>query len=293
MKRLAIYLAITFTLTWGTVIGAGLALGTFESGVGSSMAMTVVVAASMFFPLIGALLANRLVSPAERIDLALRPCIRGNVSAYLTAWLAPVSMVFAGYVVFFLAFPQLFDPTFSYIRDMAASAGAPIDPDALPAMLAAAVVSALVFAPFINMIPSFGEEVGWRGMLYPSLRERLSRRAAIVVSGIIWGLWHAPVITMGHNFGMGYDGFPLVGIAVMTLTCTCFGAFLCWLRERSESVWPCALAHGAFNAVSGLGLSVCAAPATVLGPNPLGLVAGIPLIIVGMVIIARARYVAH
>ena len=287
MKRAVIYVAVTFVLTWGVVIGAGLALGTFEMGVNSSTTMIAIVAVSMFFPLIGALVANFAMPPERRIDLALRPRLRGNVRTYLVAWFAPATIVLAGLVVFFLAFPQLFDPEFSYIREVAASAGADIEPDTLPAMFVATVVSALVVAPFINAIPAFGEEVGWRGMLYPSLRESLSPRAAIIVSGVIWGLWHAPVIAMGHNFGMDYLGFPIAGIATMTLTCVCFGAFLAWLRDRSGSVWPCALAHGAFNAVANIGVALCSAPSTVLGPSPLGLVAGIPLIIVGIVLITR------
>lgn len=288
MKRTLIYVVVTFVLTWGTIIGAGFALGTFETGVNSSTTMIAIVAVSMFFPLVGALVANFAMPPDQRIDLALRPRLRGNVRTYLIAWFAPAAIALAGFVVFFLAFPQLLDPELSYIRNLAASAGAAIDPDTLPAIFAATIASALFLAPFINMIPAFGEEVGWRGMLYPSLRESFSPRAAIIASGIIWGLWHAPVIAMGHNFGMNYRGFPITGIATMTLTCVCFGAFLAWLRERSGSAWPCALAHGAFNAVANIGVAFCAAPGTVLGPSPLGLVAGIPLIPVGIALIVRA-----
>ena len=36
MKRLIIYLAVTFGLTWGLQIPAGIALGAFENGEGSS-----------------------------------------------------------------------------------------------------------------------------------------------------------------------------------------------------------------------------------------------------------------
>lgn len=45
------------------------------------------------------------------------------------------------------------------------------------------------------------------------------------ITGVIWGLWHAPAIVMGHNYGMGYAGFPIAGILIMTLACT---AMTCW-----------------------------------------------------------------
>ena len=83
-----------------------------------------------------------------------------------------------------------------------------------------ALAVSLVIAPFINVIPAFGEELGWRGMLYPTLAERMSERMAALATGVIWGLWHAPAIAMGHNYGMGYAGFPVVGIRTMTLLCT-------------------------------------------------------------------------
>lgn len=289
MKRTLIYIALTFALSWGTYFAAGIAFGTFESGINSSTPMFAIVAVSMFFPLIAALVTNRIMAPDKRIDLGLHPRIQGNLYIYLIAWLTPAACTLAGCIVFFLAFPQLFDPTLSFVRETAAAAGTPIDSSMTPVMLAAAISSALTVAPFINMIPAFGEEVGWRGMLYPSLLESgCSKRAAIVISGIVWGIWHAPIIAMGHNFGMDYPGFPLAGIATMTLTCTCFGAFMAWLRDKSGSVWPCALAHGAFNAAANIGVALCAAPASVLGPSPLALVAGIPLIVMGVVLIARA-----
>jgi membrane protease YdiL (CAAX protease family) len=44
--------------------------------------------------------------------------------------------------------------------------------------------------------PAFGEELGWRGMLFPTLADFTSERSAALVSGVIWGLWHAPAIAI-------------------------------------------------------------------------------------------------
>lgn len=288
MKRLAIYVAVTFGLTWGLLIPAGLLLGTFANGEASSPVMMGLIALSMFFPLVGALVANLACGPEARIDLCWRPRIKQNVRNYLIAWFAPAAIALLGCVVFFATNPHLFDPTMrSFIESTAATAG--LAPDELarqippaPVLLGVTLILSLAIAPFINAIPAFGEELGWRGMLYPTLAELMSERSAALVTGAIWGLWHAPAIAMGHNYGMGYAGFPVAGILTMTLLCTAMSCWLSLLRTRSESVWPCALAHGAFNAIANVGVVFCTTGQTLLGPSPLGLVAGIPLMAVGV-----------
>ena len=288
MKHLKAFLVVTFGLAWGLLIPAGFLLGTFENGETSSPVMMGLIALSMFFPLVGTLAANFSCKPEERIDLGWRPRVKQNVRNYLIAWFVPAAIALLGCIVFFVSNSHLFDPTMrSYIE--ANAAAAELAPDQLasqmlpvPVLLGTTLVSALAIAPFINMIPAFGEELGWRGMLYPTLAGLMSERSAALVTGIIWGLWHAPAIAMGHNYGMGYEGFPIAGILTMTLLCTAMSCWLSLLRTRSGSVWPCALAHGAFNAVANVGIVFCSAGQTLFGPNPLGLVAGIPLMVLGV-----------
>ena len=287
MRRLAVYLAVTFGLSWTLFFCAGVASGAFSQGIESSSIMVGLVALSMFFPLIGAVAANLACPAPERIDLCLRPRIIGNVGYYLAAWLVPAAITLLGCIVFFVAFPQLFDTSMmSYLASLG-DAGAAFDTDTLPLIIAATAVSSVLLAPFINMIPAFGEEAGWRGMLFPTLAEMMPQRAAALVSGVIWGLWHAPIIAMGHNYGMGYPGFPVLGIVAMTLACTALSCCLSYLRARTESVWPCALAHGAVNACANFGVLFCVIGRDVFGPSPLGLVAGIPLFILGAICLMR------
>lgn len=95
----------------------------------------------------------------------------------------------------------------------------------------------------VLFFPAFGEEWGWRGYLGPKLEQVMSKPAAILVGGILWGLWHAPVTMAGHNFGVDYPYFPWVGIGFMCLMCTCFNAFLTLLTERTKSIYPAAFCH--------------------------------------------------
>jgi membrane protease YdiL (CAAX protease family) len=50
---------------------------------------------------------------------------------------------------------------------------------------------------FINVIPAIGEELGWRGWLLPK-RMPLGTVPALVLSGIIWGIWHAPLVLLRY-----------------------------------------------------------------------------------------------
>ncbi len=99
----------------------------------------------------------------------------------------------------------------------------------------------------INTLPAAGEEIGWRGYLFPRLLDRLGPGLAVLVSGVIWGLWHAPLILLGYN----YPSNPVLGLAAMCVFTTGIGAILAWLAQRGGSIWPAALGHGALNAAAG------------------------------------------
>ncbi|RGA01704.1 CPBP family intramembrane metalloprotease [Microbispora triticiradicis] len=93
--------------------------------------------------------------------------------------------------------------------------------------------------------------------------ERRGRRVwlALALSGVIWGLWHAPLTLKGYNY-------PALGAWAAVLFvgfCVVFGALLGWMRLRSRSVWPAVIAHGSLNAVTGLALLLGDADAP---PNP-------------------------
>jgi hypothetical protein len=129
-------------------------------------------------------------------------------------------------------------------------------------------IATLPVAAVINLLPALGEEVGWRGWLLPKLMP-LGTLPALLVSGVIWGLWHAPVILLGYNYP---DAPGWLALTAMVGMCTVIGAVFGWLRLRSGSVWPAALAHAAFNGAAGsyllfarAGEHVDTTQATVLG----------------------------
>ena len=92
-----------------------------------------------------------------------------------------------------------------------------------------------------------GEELGWRGFLLPRLLS-LGQWKALLISGFIWGIWHAPVIAQGNN----YPDHPMLGILLMTVFCVLLGVIIGWMYLNTRSPWVAALAHGSLNAWAGL-----------------------------------------
>lgn len=107
----------------------------------------------------------------------------------------------------------------------------------------------------IVFFPAFGEEWGWRGYMMPKLFELMPKPAAVIVGGILWGLWHAPLTVAGHNFGIDYPGYPFVGIGLMCLMCTVLNAFLTLITEKTKSIYPAAFCHAVNNNL-GMGIMI-------------------------------------
>lgn len=124
-------------------------------------------------------------------------------------------------------------------------------------VLVAVQLVSLPLGALANSLLAFGEELGWRGWLQPVLAP-LGAWPAVLLTGVVWGLWHAPVILLGYNFARP----DVTGLLFMVGGCVAWGLILGWLRLRSASLWPAVLAHGSLNAAGGLVLMLAAAGAT-------------------------------
>jgi membrane protease YdiL (CAAX protease family) len=97
-----------------------------------------------------------------------------------------------------------------------------------------------------SLITALGEEIGWRGFLVPTFYRGRGFAWAGIATGVIWGLWHTPLIVGG-----GYDaGTPLwYGIPLFLISVTGMSVILAWLRLSSASFWPAVVYHGVHNVV--------------------------------------------
>lgn len=106
---------------------------------------------------------------------------------------------------------------------------------------------AMMIAGAIGSFAAFGEEAGWRGYMMPKMIKLWGVKKALLFGGIIWGIWHWPLTYIGHNFGTEYFGYPFTGFAAMCVMCVFIGVALTYITYKSGSIWPAAILHAVNN----------------------------------------------
>jgi uncharacterized protein len=280
-KRIIIYLLLTFIIAW--IIFMLIPILGLTYGQGSSI---YIVASAMFAPAFSSIL-TRLITKEGFKNMCLKPNFKGHLKAYLAVYFAPTVLILLSAALYFLIFPSSFDSGFSTLKQMAASGGkanySPIN------ILLISILEIVIIGPFVNIVPTMGEELGWRGYLLPKLRCFFKDRSALVITGCIWGLWHLPVIVMGHNYGKAYFGYPWLGILEMVVFCVSLGIIEGYISIKLKSAIPAAMIHSTVNAGAALPvLMIKGSYNSLLGPSITGIVGGIPFIILAAILLFKA-----
>jgi membrane protease YdiL (CAAX protease family) len=274
-RRIGVFLVVAFGVSWATALGIFVTGGLTDSPElvgGISLGYALLATGYMFGPAVGTVV-TRYVTGEGRDQLRLRPNLRAAWPYYAVAWFAPAVLTVLGAALYFAVFPAQFDPTMRGFGAALAGQGVEMDPALL---LAIQVASALTVGTAINTLFAFGEEFGWRAYLLPKLLP-LGVKRAVVLQGVVWGVWHWPATAMGYNYGFDYPGFPWTGMLAFLVFTVGVGTFLAWLTAREGSVWPAAVGHGAVNAIAGISLAFVAGnPSPLLGPAPIGVIAALP-----------------
>jgi membrane protease YdiL (CAAX protease family) len=103
-------------------------------------------------------------------------------------------------------------------------------------------VAALGGPLLLASLLALGEEVGWRGFLWPLLRNRYGFLLSSFAVGVVWLIYHVPFVLLGW-YG------TVSGLPAFTLALAGFTLFVGVITDRSRSVWPSVVAHGAWNAL--------------------------------------------
>ena len=279
------YLVWTFLIAWIMQIIVAVL---YQNGL--AMVGQLLMALLMFSPLVGVLLSGNKLS-----GMGWKPHLKGKIKFLLAAWFLPVVLTAIGAVLYFLVFPKHFDLSGAYLVEA-------VGPEVLeqleaqgltyPWYILINVVSCIAYVPLINMFAAVGEEAGWRGFLYPQLKAGFGKRKGWLFGGIIWGIWHWPVIWLiGYEYGTDYVGFPIVGMLIFCIFTTVAGILCDWLYEKTHCIWIPSIFHGAINAAGTLPMAVCitsTGSARLLGPAPNGVLAGLPFIIFAVILLFKS-----
>ena len=280
-RRLIIFLSIAFTIAWAAELVIYLTGGLTESQVlvpntPITLALVLLIVPVMWAPALANIL-TRLLTHEGWGDTQLRPHFKQEWRYWVAAWFLPGVLSIMGMVIFFLLFPRHYDSHLGTLREMIAAAPSSSGLAELNIWLLIGLqtLQALLLAPLLNSLATFGEEFGWRGYLQTKLLP-LGERRALLLTGLIWGIWHWPIILMGHNYGLTYPGAPWLGLLGMLWFCLNLGVLLGWLTLKSRSVWPAVIGHAAINGSAGLGLLFAqGAPNPILGPSAVGVIGGL------------------
>ena len=97
-----------------------------------------------------------------------------------------------------------------------------------------------------------GEEPGWRGFALPRLQEQLSPVRATLVLGVLWALWHLPLLAAADEPSHGLDALPLVGVSLLFIAAIVgYSFFYTYLWNRTRNLWLAILLHGSLTAANG------------------------------------------
>jgi membrane protease YdiL (CAAX protease family) len=243
IRRAGSWLALAFGWSWG-VAAVIWGIGRPVEGYWS----LALVVPFLLGPLLASIAWKRLVvrEPATSLDAGMR--VDGTL---VMAWLAPAAVVWASIGVAHLFGWGVADLSGgAAIARMAAARGADAAAEAQAQLASSDVpylllqtINALVVGMLYYTPLAFAEEVGWRGVLLRELRP-LGFWPASVLIGLLWGIWHVPLVLLGGYF----PDAPLHGALVLVGASIPLGALLAWLREAAGTVWAAALAHGVLTA---------------------------------------------
>jgi len=251
-QKAFIFISLTYLLSYLLVI-LYFALGGKWVMPGSLIIATVY----MFIPMVVAIIVQRVMYK-ENVRESLGISFKLN-RWFLIAWFLPVIIAFASLGVSLLFSGVEYSPEMEGIFERFESALSPEQLQQMKAQAAAfplhpfwiGLLQGLIAGITINAVAGFGEELGWRGFLQKELGYLGFWQSSIVI-GLIWGVWHAPIILQGHN----YPEHPQLGVFMMIVFTILLSPIFSYVRLKAKSVIAAAIIHGSLNATVGLPLMV-------------------------------------
>ena len=244
MEKSIQYIILTCIISW--VIAGAVILFKLHEIKGIS---TVFNVGYMFLPMICAII-HQLVHKEK-------PFTNSYISFRFNRWfiiagIVPIIFLFIAFGVNLL-FPNVSLTTnYEYIRqilpgEQVESTIEQLSRYSLNISILIQIGQALIFGFTISAIFAFGEELGWRGYLLKTLQGKKLFPVSLII-GFVWGVWHFPLILMGHNYPL----HPVAGIGMMTIICILLTPLMIYIVIKSKTVITAAIFHGTMNAFGGI-----------------------------------------
>ena len=285
-RKVSAFLVLAFGISW--TAAAMLYISGIEYGGITSTVLVVVF--FMWAPAIAAIGVQLRYGDPIRRDTGF---VRGRLRWVAIAWLAPIVLLAVTIGIGLLLPSVEFTTDYGAFlveqglsEDQIAESLAVLNEVPVPPIVLF-VVQGLVAGLTINALAALGEELGWRGLLLTELSPLGFWRVS-GITGVVWGIWHAPIILQGHNF----PDAPVVGVIMMSVWTVAASPVFTYLTVRAQSVLAATFFHGTFNAVGWFSL-VYLTGATNLVIAPVGITGIGAAILATSACIVHDRYLAH
>jgi membrane protease YdiL (CAAX protease family) len=145
----------------------------------------------------------------------------------------------------------------------------------------------------IALLGGGNEEPGWRGFALPRLEAQFHPVAATVLLGVVWGLWHLPLLAAEpgtlHGLASLADLAPMVGLTLLNIVG--YAVLLTWVYNGSQSVLLAIVLHASFNTANALLVPIAAS--ALAGDAYLSVLAattgGVWLVAIGLILATRGQ----
>lgn len=195
---------------------------------------SIYVGALMLCPSLSAILTLKIM---RRPILSL-PWNLKNWKYIQLAYLTPVMYISIAYILLWIfGFGRILNE--ETLLGWSSELGLAVDN--IPITLAVMSILLAVVGVIKNIGSTLGEEIGWRGFLIFELRKVLPFEGVSIVSGLIWSIWHWPLII---KYGGGNTIFQLSCFTVMILG---MSTILTYYTFKANSLWPAAIFHSVHN----------------------------------------------
>jgi hypothetical protein len=235
LKHASLFTGLTLGITW--IVEAVMIVNGFSAERLLEPGAMLLLVAVMWVPGVCALMVNMLAGrPLSALGLRF-----GSWKPYAaTVFLVPLIFMASYGLTWLLGISEPDWTMKTLLQSMRMSPGA--EAPAYHALLIMLPASALL-GPIFNFLAALGEELGWRGLLLPSLMQ-LGKLRAYLLLGLIWGIWHLPLILVGFN----YPGHPFIGALLMCFGTIAIGTFINEFALAYRSTLLAAFIHAAINA---------------------------------------------
>lgn len=248
-RKSFLFVGLTFILSWSIILIFNLLGGKWNT-----IPAAIVAVGYMFVPMTVAILLLKCVyrEPVTALGISFK-----FNRWFLVAWLIPPAVAIATFGI------TLLFPGMEYSPDMSGMVErfkAMYTPQELQQMQEQAaklpvhyfwigLIQGLLAGITVNAVAGFGEELGWRGFLQKEF-SAMGFWKSSALTGLIWGVWHSPIVMLGHN----YPRHPFIGVFMMTCWCILLAPVFSYIRIKSRSVIAASILHGTLNGTAGLAI---------------------------------------